>query len=161
MVYSENDLMNMGPDAEDAHIADRAEDIKPRFHKAKSHATNLTDEQKKALKEQSQGQTTKEDEEEDDGDDDEEDDEDDEMAEWTLRKCSAAALDVLASMYGNDILQYLLPLLKEYLSSPDWRLKECGILALGAIAEGCVSGVEPHLRDLVSFLNQALADPKV
>ena len=84
------------------------------------------------------------------------------MNEWTLRKCSAAALDVLASVYQTDILPSLLPQLKELLMSQDWKQKECGVLALGAISEGCIVGVEAHLKDLVTFLtNNCLSDAKV
>lgn len=53
-----------------------------------------------------------------------------------LGKCSAAALDVLASVFRDDLLPVLLPILKETLFHPDWEAKESGILVLGAIAEG-------------------------
>lgn len=53
-----------------------------------------------------------------------------------LGKCSAAALDVLANVFKEDILPILMPILKETLSSTEWEVKESGILALGAIAEG-------------------------
>lgn len=51
-------------------------------------------------------------------------------------KCSAAALDVLANVFRDDLLPVLLPILKETLFHNDWDVKESGILALGAIAEG-------------------------
>lgn len=51
-------------------------------------------------------------------------------------KCSAAALDVLANVFRDDLLPHLLPLLKGLLFHPDWVIKESGILVLGAIAEG-------------------------
>jgi transportin-1 len=51
-------------------------------------------------------------------------------------KCSAAALDVIAGTYNQDILPHMLPLLKIVLSSEEWDRKESGILALGAISEG-------------------------
>ena len=53
-----------------------------------------------------------------------------------LGKCSAAALDVLANVFRDDLLPVLLPILKETLFHPDWEAKESGILVLGAIAEG-------------------------
>lgn len=57
----------------------------------------------------------------------------------TTGKCSAAALDVLANVFRDDMLPIVLPLLKELLFHTDWELKESGILVLGAIAEGmCV-----------------------
>lgn len=51
-------------------------------------------------------------------------------------KCSAAALDVLANVFRDDLLPVLLPILKETLFHPDWEAKESGVLVLGAIAEG-------------------------
>lgn len=53
-----------------------------------------------------------------------------------IGKCSAAALDVLANVFRDDLLPHLLPLLKGLLFHPDWVIKESGILVLGAIAEG-------------------------
>jgi len=51
-------------------------------------------------------------------------------------KCSAAALDVLANVFRDELLPHLLPLLKGLLFHLDWVIKESGILVLGAIAEG-------------------------
>ena len=53
-----------------------------------------------------------------------------------LGKCSAAALDVLANVYRDELLPHILPLLKELLFHHEWVVKESGILVLGAIAEG-------------------------
>lgn len=55
---------------------------------------------------------------------------------FDVGKCSAAALDVLANVFRDDLLPHLLPLLKGLLFHPDWVIKESGILVLGAIAEG-------------------------
>jgi hypothetical protein len=53
-----------------------------------------------------------------------------------LGKCSAAALDVLANVFREELLPVLVPILKETLFHQEWEIKESGILALGAIAEG-------------------------
>lgn len=53
-------------------------------------------------------------------------------------KCSAAALDVLANVFRDELLPVLLPILKETLFHPEWEVRESGILVLGAIAEGKV-----------------------
>lgn len=58
----------------------------------------------------------------------------------TLGKCSAAALDVLANVFRDELLLHILPLLKELLFHPEWVVKESGILVLGAIAEGKENG---------------------
>lgn len=55
-------------------------------------------------------------------------------------KCSAAALDVLANVFRDELLPHLLPLLKGLLFHLDWVIKESGILVLGAIAEGKMKG---------------------
>lgn len=38
--------------------------------------------------------------------------------------------------------------------------QESGILALGAVADGCMSGMVPHLPDLVPYLVCCLAERK-
>lgn len=58
---------------------------------------------------------------------------------FNFRKCSAAALDVLASVFREELLPVLVPILKETLFHQDWEIKESGILALGAIAEGTIN----------------------
>jgi hypothetical protein len=58
------------------------------------------------------------------------------MSSVRAGKCSAAALDVLANVFRDELLPHLLPLLKGLLFHPDWVIKESGILVLGAIAEG-------------------------
>lgn len=93
-----------------------------------------------------------------DGEDDE-DDEDGLDSEWTLRKCSAAALDCLSSVYGAEILPLLLPRLQELLTNTErWEQREAGVLALGAIAVGCYEGISPHLETLFPFLLSLLTD---
>ncbi|KAJ2764320.1 hypothetical protein IWQ56_004532, partial [Coemansia nantahalensis] len=81
-------------------------------------------------------------------------------AEWNLRKCSAASLDVMSTAFGDQILEFVLPVLKEELASDDWRVKEAGVLALGAIAEGCMSGMEPHMSSLLPYLIQQFKHEK-
>lgn len=97
-------------------------------------------------------------------DDDDSGDEDDYreevLSEWNLRKCSAAALDVLSNVFQDALLPVLLPLLKQTLFSSDWLVKESAILALGAVAEGCMHGMRDHLVELVPFLVQSLSDSR-
>ncbi|KAJ1503053.1 Transportin-1, partial [Coelomomyces lativittatus] len=103
-------------------------------------------------------QPQKEDENDNDDDEDEDDDEDSEdvVEQWTLRKCSAATLDILASVFENELLSPVLPLLKQHLIHPNWLHREAGILALGAMAEGCAEGLKAHLPELVPYLIKAL-----
>ncbi|KAF7639288.1 Importin N-terminal domain-containing protein [Meloidogyne graminicola] len=92
--------------------------------------------------------------------DDEEDfgdeNDDESSTEWNLRKCAAASLDVLSGVFNDDFLVYLLPILKDTLFSEHWEIKESGILALGAVAEGCMNGMTPHLPNLIPYLINSL-----
>lgn len=141
MIYSEDDLLWLEGDEEDAAVPDKETDIKPRHYGGKSHnferdgadAANGGDgtgEKKGAYGE-----------EQIDSDDEFEDEIDDDFAEemsteWNLRKCAAAALDVLAVRFGPDLLNVLLEPLKVKLWDQDWMQRESAILALGAVAEG-------------------------
>lgn len=173
MVYSEEDLATFEAEEQQQNesVPDRPEDIKPIFHKTVKKADGQIE---SSLKPQSvEAQCTSEttfkgacgvtnvhvgDDSEDE--DDEDDDDDDSMLQWNLRRCSAASLDNLANGYGNQVLPVLLPLLQERLSlDGPWPLVESGILALGAIADGCYTGITPHLPQLFPFLMQKLNDP--
>lgn len=54
----------------------------------------------------------------------------------------------------------MLPILKETLFHSEWVIKESAILALGAIAEGCMSGMLQHLPELIPYLISCLGDKK-
>ncbi|KAJ1530932.1 hypothetical protein ONE63_005770 [Megalurothrips usitatus] len=144
MKYSEIDIILLKGDVEeDEMIPDREEDIRPRFHKSRTHTHKHTENGEE-------------------GDDDDDDglDDDSSLSDWNLRKCSAAALDCLANVFGEDLLPVLVPILKETLFHNEWDVKESGILALGAIAEGCMQGMIPHLGELIPYLINCLADKK-
>lgn len=178
MVYSETDLLTMGSEEEDAHVADSDQDIKPRFHKANVVEVERADKddldeggKKKVAQSNENGKTEYghgDGDEGDDGEDDEDDDDDydlddddDIYNEWNLRKCSAAALDIICTTYELEAIRILMPLLKTELESPDWLHRECGILALGAAAEGGMQHIAPHLPELVPYLLTHLNDQKV
>jgi transportin-1 len=141
MMYGEDDLLWLEPDAEEdnSFVPDSIQDIKPRHYGGKSHGferdedPSLSNEAPKP-KIGAYGEELNDFEEEEDYD---EDDFMEEMStEWNLRKCAAAALDVLAVRFGADLLAVLLGPLKEKLWSEDWLQRESAILALGAMAEG-------------------------
>ncbi|XP_055353434.1 transportin-2-like [Paramacrobiotus metropolitanus] len=150
MCYSVTDMVLLrAEEEEDEMKPDRQEDIRPRFHKAKTHSFDHVpgpagDHAQPAP----------------DADDADGDDDDEETTEWNLRKCSAAALDVLSNVFHDNLLPVLLPVLDVILKSPDWMRKESAILALGAVAEGCAEGMSGHLPALFPFLLQCMQDPK-
>ncbi|KAL3191764.1 hypothetical protein MRX96_059500 [Rhipicephalus microplus] len=87
MKYSEIDIILLKGDVEeDEMIPDREEDIRPRFHKSKTHSQKHMDD------------NIDEDSVSDDGLDD-----DNTLSDWNLRKCSAAALDVLANVFHEEL----------------------------------------------------------
>ena len=162
MVYSEDDIADLGGDGDDADQDDRAEDIKPQFARGKgarnadeaSEAGQNGDAYKKLPGDDS-------DDDYDEGEIEESDDDDDGFNPedaWNLRKCSAAALDVFASDFRGPVFEAILPYLMTNLRHEDWPHREAAVLALGAVAQGCMEVVEPHLPDLVPYLISLLND---
>ncbi|KAF3913203.1 Transportin-1 [Arthrobotrys entomopaga] len=151
MVYSEDDIEELGGQGDDAEVEDKAEDLKPLFAKVKPRLNGGT-----STEEEEQNKQVKM------GDDDdlsEGEIEDDDFFEtvnpedkWNLRKCSAAALDVLASVYHDNIFQIILPYLEKNLQHTEWPYQEAAVLALGAVADGCWDTVTPHLPKLIPYL---------
>ncbi|XP_024377334.1 transportin-1 isoform X1 [Physcomitrium patens] len=136
MAYAEDDEALQDGD-EDENAPDREQDIKPRFHQSRTIGGG-------------------------DGAEGEEDDDDEDIINsWNLRKCSAAGLDILSTIFGDEILPVLMPLVQVRLSATKdsaWEEKEAAILALGAVAEGCISGLSPHLAQIVVYLTSFMED---
>lgn len=140
MVYGEDDLLWLEGDAEDAAVPDKESDIKPRHYGAKAHGLERESTDPNAQQQKPRigayGEETIDSDDEEDYDEYDDDFADEMSTEWNLRKCAAAALDVLAVRFSGDLLNVLLGPLKEKLWSQDWLQRESGILALGAMAEG-------------------------
>ena len=164
MVYSEEDVLRLEGGADDANEEDRAEDLKPQFAKSKSAriATNGQDHNVGVNGDGGKGYDLAVMNEEDDLSEGEIEEDDDDGGDpedrWSLRKCSAAALDVLASVFHEPVFAITLPYLKENLRHSDWPNREAAVLALGAVADGCLDAVTPHLPDLVPYLISMLLD---
>ena len=161
MVYDEEAVMRLEGDGDDAEVDDRAEDIKPHFVRSKTPRTHTNGQGADAG---ANGQGSKHvmlsDDALSDGEVEEDDDEGgaDVEEQWNLRKCSAATLDVLASNFHASVFQIALPYLKENLRHQDWPNREAAVLAIGAVAEGCMEAITPHLPDLVPYLISLLSD---
>ncbi|KAF8870365.1 transportin-PC [Infundibulicybe gibba] len=145
-----------------AAIPDKETDIKPRHYGGKSHGLERDANGAPTGGESSEtpkprigayGQETIDSDGEDDYDLDDDDFDDEMSTEWNLRKCAAAALDVLAVRFSGDLLNVLLGPLKEKLWSPDWLQRESGILALGAMAEG-----EPPISPYHAWTTQPISE---
>ncbi|KAI6094627.1 armadillo-type protein [Pisolithus croceorrhizus] len=145
MVYGEDDLIWLEGDAEDTAVPDKESDIKPRHYGGKAHGM-----EREGPPNCVYGEENLDDEEDDDYDLDDDDDFADEMStEWNLRKCAAAALDVLAVRFGAELLSVLLLTIER-------QTRESAILALGAMAEGCIDAIEEHLKVLVPPLVRSI-----
>lgn len=166
MVYSEEDIAMLEGGGNDAEEEDRAEDIKPKFAKSKSARTLANGEEVDETGQNGAYQKLsgmEADEDLDEGEIEEFDDDDDDANpedRWNLRKCSAAALDVFATDFKGPVFETILPYLMTNLKHEEWQYREAAVLALGAVAEGCLDVVTPHLPDLVPYLISLLNDPE-
>ncbi|KAJ5488269.1 Armadillo-like helical [Penicillium expansum] len=135
---------------DDADAEDRAEDLKPQFAKSKGDRLNMSKPGEQPDSFHALEQQT------DEGEDDLS--EDDPSGNWTLRKCSAAALDVFSTVYHRPVFEILLPYLMETLRHEQWPNREAAVLTLGAVADGCMDAITPHLPELVPYLISLLND---
>ncbi|EMC96364.1 hypothetical protein BAUCODRAFT_69765 [Baudoinia panamericana UAMH 10762] len=167
MIYSEDDQVKIEAEAEeDAEVEDEEKDIKPQFATSKtsrsvaaaSTAPSATNGQAQA-KPAVNGYAYEDDDELSEGEIEEDDELDiDPEDEWNLRKCSAAALDSLASHFGGAVFEVTLPWLTENMAHRDWQNREAAVLALGAIGPGCMDSIQPHLPKLVPYMITLLSD---
>jgi transportin-1 len=163
MVYSPEDIAMLGGASDDEDEEDREEDIKPQFAKKSSARTANGEASTDAAQNgNAYEKLANMDDDLEDGEIEELDEGNDENPDerWTLRKCSAAALDVFARDYGSSVFESILPYLTKNLKHEDWPYREAAVLALGAIAEGCMDVVTPHLPELVPYLITLLSDPE-
>jgi HEAT repeat protein len=154
MIYDEDEVERLAAENDDAEEEDRAEDLKPRFAKAKgSRLEGSTDPSGKPelAEEREDGELSEAESDFDDGDPED---------AWTLRKCSAAALDIFSNVYHSPVFDLILPYLKETLRHEQWPNREAAVLTLGAVADGCMDAVTPHLPELVPYLISLLNDPE-
>ena len=164
MVYSGEEIALLGGASDDEDEEDREEDIKPQFAKktlaraANGGAASVDPAQNgnayQKLADMDDGLEEGEIDDDDDGDDENPDD------RWTLRKCSAAALDVFARDFRDPVFESILPYLTKNLKHDEWPYREAAVLALGAVAEGCIGVITPHLPELVTYLFSLLNDPE-
>lgn len=158
MVYDEDDAIRLSGEGDDAELEDREEDLRPQFAKSKAARLDLSKSGAQANGDTAAGENDDDDLSEGEIEDSEFGD--DPEDEWTLRKCSAAALDVFSNVYHQPIFEIILPYLKETLRHEQWPQREAAVLTLGAVADGCMDAVTPHLPELVPYLISLLNDPQ-
>lgn len=165
MVYSDEEmfLMEVADNNDDADVADKDEDIKPTNVKSKEarRINGNANGDVSNIENGGENGTGGEDDNDDDGDDEDDDDEeddDDDMGEWSLRKCSAATLDVLSESLPQEVLILALPILQEKIMSTQWPIREAAILAFGAMSNSFINLASNKLPELVPFLVDRLQD---
>ena len=165
MVYTDDDVAILGGDEDDYLVADKPSEINPVLEQShsKSHKVNGMSNDRPSTPRNHETSDSAVDDEDAESYEDYSDDEDDDegYADWNLRKCSAAALDVLSNVYNAHLFEVIKPFLVQNIRSENWKIREASVLALGAIAEGCMDGVVPHLPELYPYLLSLLRDPKV
>eukprot|EP01055_Gregarina_sp_Pseudo9_P004445 Gregarina_sp_Pseudo_9__4444@NODE_45_length_5109_cov_42_945957_g42_i0_p1_GENE_NODE_45_length_5109_cov_42_945957_g42_i0NODE_45_length_5109_cov_42_945957_g42_i0_p1_ORF_typecomplete_len954_score205_07HEAT_EZ/PF13513_6/2_3e02HEAT_EZ/PF13513_6/1_9e03HEAT_EZ/PF13513_6/1_2e12HEAT_EZ/PF13513_6/1_1HEAT_EZ/PF13513_6/0_088HEAT_EZ/PF13513_6/5_7e07HEAT_EZ/PF13513_6/2_3Vac14_Fab1_bd/PF12755_7/4_9e03Vac14_Fab1_bd/PF12755_7/0_21Vac14_Fab1_bd/PF12755_7/8_2e03Vac14_Fab1_bd/PF12755_7/2_3e02Vac14_Fab1_bd/PF12755_7/4 len=141
VVYTQMDYQHLDPaqlQEDNAAVPDEIQTIAPRFH-------------------QSRG-----------GGDLDEDDDDDEPGEtksawgdtWTVRKAAALSLDALSLSFRGKILPLCLSLIESRLGSPQWEIRESGVLALGAISKGCLKELDQYIPNVLNMLIELSNDSK-
>eukprot|EP00439_Symbiodinium_sp_Y106_P053433 s2379_g7.t1 len=81
-------------------------------------------------------------------------------AQWTARKAAASSLDNLSHMFRGNILEVTLPLIQRKLEDQNWEVQESGVLALGAIAFGCMEGLMQFMPKVMDHLLKLCQAPK-
>ncbi|KAJ2894304.1 uncharacterized protein MKZ38_007743 [Zalerion maritima] len=168
MVYSPEDIALLGGESDDEDEDDRVEDIKPQFAKKPvQRVANGAEGNASAQPGATPGPnvyeklaTIEDDLEEGEIALDDEFGDEDGDGKWNLRKCSAASLDVFARDFRAPVFECILPYLDENLKHAEWPHREAAVLALGAIADGCIDVVRPHLPAIVPYLLSLLNDPE-
>eukprot|EP00053_Salpingoeca_punica_P019522 m.198216 g.198216 ORF g.198216 m.198216 type:complete len:874 (-) comp17673_c0_seq1:2360-4981(-) len=77
----------------------------------------------------------------------EEDDEED----WNLSKAASVCLTLIALCAEDDVLQFVVPFVRENVSNPQWQFRDAAVLAFGSVLEG------PSGEAIVGIIETALA----
>ncbi|OBA24395.1 ARM repeat-containing protein [Metschnikowia bicuspidata var. bicuspidata NRRL YB-4993] len=163
MVYSDEQivLIDILDERDNAHDADRQEDVRPNM--AKGKGVHSVSKRGTARKHPGEYDSDVSDSEGDAADDDSDDDDDDELNLWNLRRCAAATLDAVSLNHPQEVIETTLPILQETIVSSEWPVREAAILAFGAISKSCTELARDKLPTLVPFLVDRMkdAEPRV
>lgn len=179
MIYSDSDLVDMNEIHQSISRQKEDQSIRPRYYTTKNQsdnpaAVNKNTDELSDLEEESDF--------DDDNstcssssssssihqqiipenDDDQDSDDDEFYSRDSSRQCSASALDMLSITFGDDMATVLLDhLFNHTLGDENWLVRESGILALGAAAEGGINVIRNHLDKLIPFLLKSMGDSQV
>lgn len=159
MVYSDIEKSIL---EQDEQIVDKDTDIAPSKFFVTGRVVQHHDASAKQGEQQQQSLGEDDDSDDDDDYDDDDDDEDEfdyGEQEWNLRRRAASCIDLFSKLFRSELLGPLLPNIEARLQPQQpWDVRESAILALGAVSDGCMSGMYNHLSGLIPYLVQHLAD---
>lgn len=86
------------------------------------------------------------------------DDEDD----WNPCKAAGVCLMLLATCCGDDIVQHVLPFVKENIKHADWRFRDAALMSFGSILEGPdANALKPIVKEAMPMLIMLMKDESV
>ncbi|KAJ3074416.1 karyopherin beta [Podochytrium sp. JEL0797] len=88
--------------------------------------------------------------------------EDEDEDEWNISMAAATCLSLLAPVFEDDIVGYVLPWVQQHLQNPDWKFREAAVMAFGSILEGPkATTLAPLVEQALPFLISMMKDPNV
>ncbi|XP_066915585.1 importin subunit beta-1-like [Clytia hemisphaerica] len=86
----------------------------------------------------------------------------DDEEDWTPHKAAGVCLMLLASCCGNDIVDHVLPFVKENIQKTDWKLRDASVMAFGSILEGPdPEKISPPVKEGIGLLIALMEDPNM
>merc|ERR1719242_2341938 len=86
------------------------------------------------------------------------DDDDD----WNPCKAAGVCLMLLATCCEDDVVQHVLPFVKEHIVNNDWRFRDAAVMAFGSILEGPDSTkLQPIVKEAMPMLIRLMKDDSV
>ncbi|KAJ3308780.1 karyopherin beta [Boothiomyces sp. JEL0838] len=76
--------------------------------------------------------------------------EDEDGDEWTPSMAAATCLQLFASVCGSNIIQYVLPFIKQHIVHENWRYRDTACMAFGSIIDG------PEPQEMSQLVTEAL-----
>ncbi|XP_072031323.1 importin subunit beta-1-like isoform X2 [Amphiura filiformis] len=89
-------------------------------------------------------------------------DDSDDDDEWNPCKAAGVCLMLLANCCENDVLEHVLPFIKENIGNTDWRFRDASVMAFGSILEGPDPNfIKPLVVQALPKLIELLSDESV
>lgn len=86
----------------------------------------------------------------------------DDEDEWTPCKSAGVCLGILASCCENDIVNLVLPFVREHIANANWCFRDAAVMAFGSILDGPDPNMmTPVVSEAMGVLIQRMGDPSV